>query len=417
MIRLMHGDCLDVLPTLPAESIQCVVTSPPYYGLRDYGTASWDGGDPACDHGAERVARRQAERQPSLGGGVPGSLRDKPVTACPCGAQRIDRQLGLEKSPQEYVDKLVAVFREVRRVLHPSGVAFLNLGDGYASKPFAPWGIKPKDLLQIPARVAMALQLDGWTLRSEIIWAKKAPMPESARDRPTCAHEKVFLLTRSERYFYDADAVAEEAMQSSGGWQLRSKAGVDTSRGLRCPDRGDGGGCIGPNRAGSTRNLRNVWHLNPEPFAGAHFATMPATLAERCIKAGTSEKGQCPHCGSPWVRVVEKAAAPPPYRPTNQPIRRLAVSDAGQGTNGTGESTLGMSTSTSTTGWSPSCACPGAHEPVPQTVLDPFAGAATTLLVSDRLQRHAVGIELSPDYLAMARRRIEGDCPLFADVA
>jgi len=197
--------------------------------------------------------------------------------------------------------------------------------------------IKPKDDLQIPARVAMALQADGFYLRSEIIWSKSAPMPESVRDRPTCAHEKVWLLTKAATYFYDAAAVAEPASEANSfngsRGRLTLKSGADG-------DRRDGGrGSIFGN---GTRNLRNVWHLNPEPFAGSHFATMPATLAERCIKAGSR---------------------------------------------------------------------PG------DTVLDPFAGAGTTLMVADRLQRHAVGIELNPEYAQMARSRLTADAPLFCEVA
>lgn len=220
------AEALDYLRTLPDGCVNCCVTSPPYYGLRDYGTGSWVGGDPACDH-APRA--QVASSKTSTNG---GALRDKPSNTCRCGARRIDGQIGLENSPDEYLDKLVVVFREVRRVLRSDGVAFVNMGDSYAgsgkggnpddsewagfvgntqreqsAKPNGknvPNGFKPKDLMMMPARLAIALQADGWYLRSEVVWSKPNPMPESVCDRPTKAHEMVYLLTKSPRYFYDA---------------------------------------------------------------------------------------------------------------------------------------------------------------------------------------------------------------------
>jgi DNA modification methylase len=444
-VKIIMGDCREVLATLPAESVQCCVTSPPYFGLRDYGTATWEGGDPECSHGPR--LHRVDDKETGT-----GRLRDKPGHSCKCGAIRIDSQIGLEPSPQEYVDQLVAVFREVHRVLRKDGTAWLNLGDSYAGswgnqgrkeergsqRPInggqitqcrdgrypdkqsntgkCPPGLKPKDLLLIPARVALALQQDGWWVRSEIIWSKAAPMPESVRDRPTCAHEKVWLLTRSERYFYDADAVAEPLADASFDRAKYARVGHakdvygDGFTNLRNPTTDEASRAreisIG------TRNLRNVWHLNPEPFRGAHFATMPPTLAERCIKAGTSEKGCCRTCGAPWVRETIAGAV-------------TAVGDKGaryhearmDDSYKPGTADDGMTARARiTTGWAPSCACPD-HAPVPCTVLDPFAGPGTTLLVADRLQRHAIGIELSQEYVEIARRRVAGDAPLFAEVA
>lgn len=397
-ITLLQGDCREVLATLPAESVQCVVTSPPYLGLRDYG----------CDG-----------------------------------------QIGLEPSPAEYVAQLVEVFREVRRVLRTDGTVWLNLGDSYAGS----WGnqgrketrgtqrpingemltpvhdgrypakasntgkippgcgLKPKDLMLIPARVAIALQEDGWWIRSEIIWSKSAPMPESVRDRPTCAHEKVWLLTKAASYFYDADAVKEPAVsdhQSGNGFKRDARLSYRDDDGARGNDKQW-------TDVGGTRNLRNVWHLNPEPFPGAHFATMPATLAERCIKAGSSERGQCPHCGAPWRRDVER-----------QTENMSNAAKAGTQIVGKGHPSSqvrqghdirnGPTSRVQTIGWSPSCPCPE-HEPVPQTVLDPFAGAGTTLLVADRLQRSAVGIELNPAYCGLIRKRLAADAPLLTEVA
>jgi DNA modification methylase len=403
-VTLHQGDCRSVLASLPAESVQCVVTSPPYFGLRDYG---------------------------------------------------VDGQIGLEPSPAEYVAEMVAVFREVWRVLRKDGCVFLNIGDSYAGswgnqgrketrgtqrpingEMLTPvhdgrypakssntgkippgWGLKPKDLMMIPNRVAIALQDDGWWVRSEIIWSKAAPMPESVRDRPTCAHEKVWLLTKAASYFYDADAVREPCAPETAARYAAGYKEWGKGQFLGSPTDKRGSKQITPEQlsAKDGRNLRNVWHLNPEPFPGAHFATMPPTLAERCIKAGSSERGQCPHCGSPWVRVVERVRE----NCSNAAKAGTVISGKGHPSSQVRDShdiRNGPRVSVSTTGWSPSCACPK-HEPVPQTVLDPFAGAGTTLLVADRLQRHAVGIELNADYIAIARDRLAGDAPLFAEVA
>lgn len=242
---IYQGDALAVLRTFAAQSIQCCVTSPPYWGLRDYGTARWKGGNPACDHAARRNHSPGEKQATQI-----GSSRDKTGGDCrKCGARRIDAQMGLEPTPEEYVAHMVEVFREVRRVLRNDGTLWLNLGDSYATgggkvgecpgggTQGARWagrgmntkqpkwanalgpicqpnrmplhGLKPKDLVGIPWRVAFALQADGWYLRSDIIWAKPNPMPESVTDRPTKAHEYLFLLAKSERYYYDAAAIKE----------------------------------------------------------------------------------------------------------------------------------------------------------------------------------------------------------------
>jgi len=240
-----HGDVRDVLPTLDAKSVQCVITSPPYWGLRDYG---------------------------------------------------VKGQIGLEPTPDDYVQTMVKVFREVTRVLRDDGTLWLNMGDSYASSPagnfggdmpapadggryrankpkmdYGASGLKPKDLVGIPWRVAFALQADGWYLRSDIIWHKPNPMPESVTDRPTKSHEYLFLLTKSPRYYYDTDAVREPSVEQAAG-----------------------------------RNLRSVWTINPQPFSEAHFATFPTALVEPCIKAG-STKGDLildPFAGSGTVGCV-----------------------------------------------------------------------------------------------------------------
>lgn len=259
--KLHVGDVLEVLATMPDESVDCVVTSPPYWGLRDYGTGEWEGGDESCDHVAKRGTpavqtglgypsdggpRRVSESNTYNEGAFTTQYRD---VCGKCGARRVDRQIGLEATPDLFVARMVEVFREVRRVLAPHGTCWVNLGDSYATTPTGnrgtksalhgaqtsekyqdtldrytdakltraaiPDGLKAKDLVGVPWRVAFALQADGWWLRSDIIWSKPNPMPESVTDRPTKAHEYVFLLTKGPRYFFDAEAVREKANDSN----------------------------------------------------------------------------------------------------------------------------------------------------------------------------------------------------------
>lgn len=360
-IRILTGDAMTVLATMPDESVQTCVTSPPYFGLRDYGTATWEGGDAECSHIQPATGSTQNK-------GNNGRLGTEYRAVCgDCGAVRIDSQLGLEKTPDEYVAKMVAVFREVRRVLTDDGTLWLNLGDSYnnagssrngegldgsrrggATGPdgeagykkrdlrhaLRAYGIKHKDLVGIPWMLAFALRADGWYLRSDIIWHKPNPMPESVTDRPTKAHEYVFLLSKSERYYYDADAIAEEAGPAHGiGYRK------DAASAFRGNPPTNLAGCGGS--ADGTRNRRTVWTVATQPYSGAHFATFPPDLIKPCILAG------CPAGG---------------------------------------------------------------------TVLDPFGGAGTTGLVADRLNRNAVLIELNPEYADMARKRVTDDAPLFATV-
>jgi DNA modification methylase len=411
-LTIHGGDCREVLATLPAESVHCVVTSPPYWGLRDYGTATWVGGDEECDHAAAKRKTRYdyaLDSSPIQQGSRTGT--DAQVgaylPACPtCSAIRQDGQLGLESTPDAYVEAMVGVFREVRRVLRADGTVWLNLGDSYASDIkgsggptpkqasnqgsfYEPrkmqHGLKPKDLVGIPWRVAFALQADGWYLRSDIIWSKPNPMPESVTDRPTKAHEYLFLLSKSARYFYDADAV-REANTSDRAPSRKAKAS------------GAGHLALRPNGTpydgtGTDRNLRSVWTIATEPYPGAHFATFPRKLVEPCIKAGTSERGVCPECGAPWVRVVERETTGVDERRTarSEPVgimpNRVRAGDP----------------SVTTTGWRASCTHDAA--PVPAVVLDPFAGSGTTLLVAQALGRRAIGIDLNPDYLRQCLER------------
>ena len=393
MATTIHtGDCRDALRSMPDASVHCVVTSPPYYGLRDYGTAQWDGGDPACNHTFVADAGTTSQREGR------SYQQGHPHRDCKCGARRIDRQMGLEASPSEYIQSMVEVFREVRRVMRADATLWLNVGDAFTDK----------QLQMMPARLALALQADGFYLRSDIVWAKPNPMPESVTDRPTSAHEHVFLLTKAARYFYDADAVRENV-----GIETRRNVGFRDAQYMNGrATRGVDDGYIPmprdePSLAG--RSCRNVWTIATEAFPEAHFATYPTALAARCIKAGTSERGCCAACGAPWVREVDKRALSPTIPGKGEEADRLG---AGRNRNVT---RMGDGYEVTTTGWSAGCRCDAPT--VPCTVLDPFAGAGTTLLVADRLQRNAIGIELNPAYAAMARNRITRDAGLFAEVA
>ena len=323
--------------------VDCVVTSPPYWNLRDYGTARWDGGDESCTHSKNRAGGISSS---TLDGGKAttnhqqeASYRDRCGL---CGAVRVDPQLGLEPTPDAYVAALVGVFREVARVLKDSGTVWLNLGDSYAggggyapnapcnqrraageswgamnrfavaqgearakaNPGYVPAGLKPKDLVGIPWRVAFALQADGWYLRSDIIWHKPNPMPESVTDRPTKAHEYVFLLTRSARYFYDAAAIMETAIPESE--QRYRTAFSQFSGGSVVTGQQTRGSQAATVTWTGQRNKRTVWTLPTMPYAGAHFATMPEALVEPCILAGCPLGGLVldPFLGSGTVGAV-----------------------------------------------------------------------------------------------------------------
>jgi DNA modification methylase len=369
------GDCLTIMKCmiLGGTKVQTCITSPPYFGLRDYGTARWEGGDTACDHkqgrpGAGRadgIVDERGQRNRDGVGSMGGDCKN-------CGARRIDSQIGLEESPAAYVARLVEVFRLVRELLAEDGTLWLNLGDSYASA----WacsrrnvigngslengkrearpdrlveGLKEKDLIGIPWRVAFALQADGGYLRSDIIWAKPNPMPESVTDRPTKSHEYLFLLAKSADYFYDATSIAEPAL--TGGWSEQVPAGWDTGPGSNdslvgryvkpIVKRGDYGNAAGRNDgdrhpAGGwcdrpTRNKRSVWTVSTQPYSGAHFATFPPELILPCVLA---------------------------------------------------------------------CSRPG------DVVFDPFMGSGTTALVAKENGRRYLGCELNPEYRALQDERL-----------
>ena len=293
--EIIQGDCLEMLRSQPDGSVNCCVTSPPYFGLRDYGH---------------------------------------------------DAQIGLENTPDQYVEKLAAVFREVWRVLRDDGTLWLNLGDSYTSggrtwrssdkklsargmdkRPLTPQGLKPKDLIGIPWRVAFALQADGWYLRQDIIWHKPNPMPESVRDRCTKAHEYVFLFSKSEKYYFDNDAI-KEASKRPGCLPGGSSHFIYHGAGGH---NKDGLAACGQSPVATRRNRRSVWSVSTRPYPAAHFATFPPALIEPCILAGCVKGG---------------------------------------------------------------------------IVLDPFFGSGTTGEVALRNDRGFVGIELNPDYVELAKERI-----------
>lgn len=342
---------------LPDESIQCVVTSPPYWGLRKYSGEQdllW-GGDKDCQHEWELTPPRRTrkagdivnlENKEAAVGGNLGIELPSTNTCQICGAWR--GAYGLEPTPEMYVEHTIEILREIRRVLRKDGVVFWNIGDSYngSGGDHKPGGkndagfqgvlyrgvqsknvktLKPKDLCLIPFRVAIAAQTDGWWVRSVIIWNKPNPMPESVTDRPTESHEYILMLTKSAKYYWDQEAVREPLTLNEVGWKKRG-----ARESYNVADRNDGGKPVGNRWPESGRNLRSVWTFSTQPFPEAHFAVFPEKLPELCIKAASKE----------------------------------------------GDS-----------------------------ILDPFAGAGTTLFVSKKLNRKAIGCELSQEYCNLIVKR------------
>ena len=371
MIDIKRGDCRDVLKTLEEKSVHTCITSPPYYGLRDYQTGTWEGGDPNCTH--QRMTK--ISKDTSTGhrgmydqGNVVGDAIYK-TTCNKCGATRKDKQIGLESTPDEYVQQMVEVFREVRRVLRDDGTVWLNLGDTYSNfkdskstpqtlskgtqsaqaneideglsvsrnpRTLKQAGLKNKDLIGIPWRVALALQSDGWYLRQDIIWHKPNPMPESVKDRCTKSHEYIFLLSKQPNYYYDYEAIKEKAKGER--WGGNKPINMNNTKDI---DNQFSGLTRERKMLFDERNKRSVWTVNPKPYKEAHFAVFPTELIEPCVLAG------CPEGG---------------------------------------------------------------------TVLDPFGGSGTTGLVADRHKRNAVLIELNNDYIDIAEGRLKDDAPLFSSI-
>lgn len=340
---ILVGDVREKLRELESNLIQTCITSPPYWGLRDYGTASYEGGNPDCQHTISAhgdTLRGDKNLRPE------SAHRGGDVSKCKlCGAIRIDNQLGLELTPEAYVANMVEVFREVKRVLKDDGTLWLNLGDTYSAQrwsgngagqpmnkmkdghrdiaPEKQAGLPDKNLVGIPWRVAFALQADGWYLRQDIIWAKPNPMPESVKDRCTKSHEYLFLLTKSPKYYFDNEAIKEPVKQD---WGIRNRTdGKYHNEGTGLTPH------TGLTKSYDKRNKRDVWFITTKPFKGAHFAVMPEALVEPCVLAGSKDE---------------------------------------------------------------------------DLVFDPFTGSGTVGVVANRHNRNFLGIELNPDYAQIARDRI-----------
>jgi DNA modification methylase len=418
---LYNHDCR-LMPELPDESVLMVVTSPPYWGLRKY-------------------------------------AGEQTLTGWACA-------YGLEPTPELYVQHTVEILREIRRVLHKDGVVFWNIGDSYAgsgrglnadgtdggsgkkqltnvgnintvSSKRIPrgegrWGggnspasgvLKPKDLCLIPFRVAIAAQEDGWWVRSDIIWSKNNPMPESVRDRPTESHEHILMLTKSAHYYWDAEVVRENLTPSS---ITRLSQNIGEQKGSdRIPGKTNGpmkacasgwhGSSFNDGRNKELhpecsdaerdekpgRNIRSVWTFPTQPYKAAHYATFPEELPERCIKAATPEAGCCSKCGQPWERMVERKTVEHDGITNGGKVdntKRLALKR--QAAREAGHEYVNQ---TKTLGWKSACNCEA--PPVPSTVLDPFAGSGTTLFVAARLGRKSVGYEISEEYCRLIVNR------------
>ena len=395
-IKVINGNCLEMLDQLPEQSVNTCVTSPPYWGLRDYGESD---------------------------------------------------QLGLEETPEEYVENMVAVFREVKRVLRDDGTVWLNLGDSYAGpkgnnrgegagggqgrgkllgfdniKTKVPNGLKQKDLVGIPWMVAFALRADGWYLRQDIIWHKPNPMPESVTDRCTKSHEYIFLLTKNKKYYYDNNTIREphtweESKPRPSGMERNAQK-------YRAKVNYGGGGSGFAGHSGSLkadgtslnhpsgRNKRSVWTITTKPFKGAHFATFPPDLIEPCILAGCPEE-VCVKCETPYERKVESKRLKRNELPKDDPRYRPNTYE-GSYKDINGKADAGY-TETKDLGLEKQCQCES-NETKAGTVLDPFGGSGTTGLVADRNGRNAILIELNDEYAEMARDRLYNDAPLFVDI-
>lgn len=421
--EIICGDALSVLKTLPDEYIQTCVTSPPYFGLRDYGTGQWEGGNLECEHKKNPPAFSEKTMAKSTIGAHAntGHAQEGYKTTCAkCGATRIDQQIGLENTPEEYINRLVEVFREVRRVLRPDGTLWLNIGDSYAGSmkgmgadgscfagekqstnrgsvglnriDWAKTGLKEKDLIGIPWMLAFALRADGWYLRQEIIWQKPNCMPESVEDRCTKSHESLFLFAKSAYYYYDAESIKEPARD----WGTRDRSQGKYTSGVVPISGGAHHGLTNSNNASTGRNKRSVWTISTMNYSEAHFATFPPKLVEPCILAGSSVRA-CEICNAPWKRIVEHIPM----------LIRNGPKAGGYGSRTTDDlsGTMLAPAETRTIGWEPTCKHKnkGIGKSI---VLDPFMGAGTVALVAIQHGRDYLGIELNPKYVSLAQKRI-----------
>ena len=438
------GHVLAELAKLDAESVSCVCTSPPYWSLRKYDAPDAVWGDheyPSqwCPHpfGFEEKAIKgegytgtsrwqHQDHEGRVDQGITRSSRPDAWTTeiathdtCPsCGAWK--GQLGLEPTPELFVEHTLEWLRAVKRVLRKDGVCWLNIGDGYAgghtSYAGAKWqhgvdtsahtmmgklsgdGLKPKDLVLMPERIALAVQADGWWVRKRIVWSKPNAMPESCTDRPTSAHETIWMLTRSKNYWYDQEAVRETA---DYGYSPTVRGEFAASIGGK-----HGSHTVTPGNGTGGRNMRDVWTFPTAQTPEAHFATFPEELPRRCIEA-SCPKEVCATCGHARERIVEPANAEYAARLASANDRGdwyARVDTVAKREDGTKHGKLegGITAEYTTTGWT-SCECADYQ---PGIVLDPFLGIGTTGVVARRLGREFVGIELSDKYAAIAERKI-----------
>jgi len=492
MTYIVVGDCRVSLKRYPDRYFHMIVTSPPYWGMRDYGLPLlvWDG-EEDCPHrwGDEQVIhqRGQVGEHSTLEGGLQarGSGRPQKLTTgqwCQnCGAWK--GSLGHEPTPDLYVRHLVDILRQGRRVLRDDGTLWLNLGDTYAANrgyqvPDSKWGnvgndmrarvpasLKPKDLVGIPWRVALALQADGWWLRSAIIWQKPNALCESVQDRPSRSYEHLFLLAKARQYYYDAFAIREPCQ--SGASDIKKMREQKPRIGGKHKSLADPLSAassttqIGRQRSvgdPTGRNKRDVWTISTGGgFKGAHFATFPKALVEPCIKAGTSERGCCPDCWTPWERVVKKTFTPQEDVSPERGIRGAPGQKSLDLSSGW-ETTPRGTTAVTSLGFRPACACyddlyrhtfprtrslrkrrqqdlqdswyprvrlrpiseyrvPVGLAAIPCRVLDMFGGAGTTGVVAEQLGRNCTLMEIKPAYAEMAQRHIlDRLVPMFTNV-
>jgi DNA modification methylase len=377
MNKIIFGDCRDTMRQLATDGVkvQMCVTSPPYYGLRDYGH---------------------------------------------------DGQIGLEETPEQYIEAMVEVFRCVKDILSDDGVLWLNIGDSYynyrpgkgqalvkqsvsntsqdlpencARRGNKLEGLKEKDLIGIPWMLAFALRADGWYLRQDIIWHKPNPMPESVQDRCTKAHEYIFLLSKSQKYFYDNEAIKEPSEHPEDN--RKSRVNTSTAKDFQ---RDVGNKLAVGDKTYPFRNKRSVWTVNTKPYGGAHFAVFPEELIEPCILAGTSQRGHCPKCGVRWSRKVERVISQSVECPKTQSAHE-ARGGVGKPTGTVGKSGGGrINGYTTTMGWESNCDC--GVNPVQDIVLDPFMGSGTTAQVAQQLGRKYFGCELNPEYKTLQDQRV-----------
>lgn len=280
---LRIGDNRELLKTLESDSVDCIVTSPSYYNLRDYGTGTWEGGNPECSHKRDSKVSKgtpltgQVLLEGAIGDGIYKSVCKR------CGAVRKDKQIGLEESPSDYINSLVRVFSECKRVLKPTGTLWVVIGDTYGSGKTV-GDVKPKDMIGIPWMLAFALRADGWYLRQDIIWHKSNPVPESVKDRCTKSHEYIFMLSKSKTYYFDNKAIEEPAKWERWGNQTEKKNHEGAASYL-------GDKTIEQLPIKTTKNKRDVWTCATRPYKGEHYAAYPTTLIRPCILAGCPEGG------------------------------------------------------------------------------------------------------------------------------